>query len=181
MNILALDLSLRGAAMLIMPAGWSGDWDAIPRRTYGEKLEKNATAQERLGRGIRITSEIMKFANMWRPQEVHVEEYAFNQSARGTRDIAELGGMVKHQLATQLGLVPTPVVASSARKILLGNLPRRDVKDAVMVFLHRMGLPHDWTEDEADAFVIANYAASAIGGFAFVTAPVEKKVKRRAA
>ena len=51
--------------------------------------------------------------------------------------------------------VPEPIPAASARKTIMGKLPRRDVKKAVMARLDEWKVPK-WTEDERDAFVIAN-------------------------
>jgi Holliday junction resolvasome RuvABC endonuclease subunit len=178
--ILALDLSLRGAGFVSYPLDWDGkDWDAIPRKTYGEKLSKEATPQMKVGRLVRIAKEVLAFAEIFQPVEAFVEHYAFN--SHPNLELGEIGGVVKHQLTTQRGLVPTPVVASSARKVLMGTVPRQGAKDATRAYLKKIGMPASWTDDEADAFVIANYAASSLGGFAFVAEPIAPAKRRRVA
>jgi len=181
MNILAIDLSLRGCGIIVLPTNWGGHWHNIHHQTIGEKLGNDATPQQKLGRLVRISSEILAIAEMFRPDHAVVEHYSFN--ARGHHmDLGELGGVVKHQLATKLGLVAQPVVASAARKVIMGSVPRKGAKDATLAYLRKIGMPLEWTDDEADAFVVANYASSALGGFAFAMTPVDaKKVKRRAA
>jgi hypothetical protein len=180
--ILALDLSLRGAGAVALPLNWSGNWNVIPRQTFGEKLSRDATEQMRIGRLIRLSASIVSFAEMFDVAEVYVEQYAFT-STFGREALGELGGVVRHQMATKLGRVASAVAPASARKLLMGACPRKGAKDAARVHLHQVGMPPDWTSDEADAFVIANYAASALGGFAYVTAPpvIEKKARRKAA
>ena len=58
---------------------------------------------------------------------------------RAAREVAELGGLVKWRLWNAWDRATTPVVASSARKVLLQRLPRRDVKDYVVANVRRLG------------------------------------------
>ena len=59
----------------------------------------------------------------------------------------------------------------------------KDAKIHVRAFLTRAGMPPSWTMDEGDAFVAANWAVCALGGFAFASEPPvdEKRPSRRKA
>lgn len=181
--ILGIDLSLTGAGMVALPLLWQGDWGRVAHHTAGEKLSKDAPEALRIGRLKRICDEIIAFATANRCTAAIVEQYAFTSMHSHAHSLGELGGVVKHQLAERVGLLVDVVSPSSARKLILGKVPRKDVKIAVVHALTKMGMPLEWTEDEADAFVCANHAASSLGGFAFVVPPPveEKKKGRRAA
>jgi hypothetical protein len=185
---LGLDLSLRGAGMVALPFDWGGDWSKVQRYTAGESLPRDAKEALRVGRLHRVASDVIAFARTHSCTAAIIEQYSLRPGG-GTmanaqaHALGELGGVVKHQLVQALGLVPDVVAPSSARKLILGKLPRRDVKVAVVAALTRMRMPLEWSNDEADAFVVANYLAAERGGFAFLVEPPveEKRPRRRAA
>ena len=112
-----------------------------------------------------IGNRVRTFAQANGVTNVFVEGYAFgSQNAREA--LAELGGVVKHDLYT-MHLLVTPIVAASARKTLLGKVPSKKtsgiaVKDYVNEKLARMGAKFD-TMDEGDAYIIANAGRAALG------------------
>jgi hypothetical protein len=55
---------------------------------------------------------------------------------------------------------------STARKLLLGKVPRKGAKDAVVATLRAAGATFE-TADEVDAYVCANLGLSELGGFFF--------------
>lgn len=178
--ILGLDLSLRGAGMVAMPLDWGGDWGRLKRHTVGEGLPRDAREALRIGRLKRVVDDIISFARLTCCTAVIVEQYAFSSQSSQAHALGELGGVVKHQLVERLGLIVDVVSPASARKLILGKLPRENVKNAVLHALTKMGMPLEWGADEADAFVVANWASTSLGGFAFVVPePAKEKRSRR--
>lgn len=166
--ILGLDLSLRGAGLVAVPPDWSGDWSRIARTTVGHPLKRDALECDRIGRLVRISAEVVTFAEAHRCTSAVIEGYAFTSRNAHSHSLGELGGVVKVLLAERCWIPIHVVPPASARKILLGKLPRKDVKIHMRTALTRMGMPVAWTNDEADAFVVANYIAAGNGGYAIV-------------
>lgn len=166
--VLGLDLSLRGLGMVAVPAFWGGDWTRIARKTVGHPLPKAATEADRIGRLVRLSAEVEHFARSHGCTLAIVEQYAFSSLHGHAHALGELGGVVKVLLGARLGMHLEAVPPASARKLVCGKLPRKDVKSHVRGELTRMGVPTSWTADEADAFVVANWALSALGGYALV-------------
>ena len=162
--VIGLDLSLTGAGMVAVPCTWGGDWNRVARHTFGEKLSKDATDAVRIGRLTRISAAVIDFARRHGGTRVAIEGYAFASMQSHAHSLGELGGVVRHQLVTALGLIPDSVPVASARKLLLGKVPRKDAKIATRAFLTRAGMPASWSMDEGDAFVVANYALSSLPG-----------------
>jgi Holliday junction resolvasome RuvABC endonuclease subunit len=170
--VLGLDLSLTGAGLVAVPSDWSGSWGRIARTTVGHPLKKNASEADRIGRLVRISAEVVTFAEAHRCTAAVLEQYAFTSRHAHAHSLGELGGICK-VLLTERCRIPVDVVPpASARKLILGRLPRKDVKAHTRAALTRMGMPPAWTDDEADAFVVANWKLSEIGGYALVVPEV---------
>lgn len=168
--VLGLDLSLRGAGMVAVPAFWGGDWNRVARHTFGEALARDAADALRVGRLTRIAAMIVEFARRHGTTDAIVEGYSFASQSSQAHSLGELGGVVRHQLVEKLGIVPASVPVHSARKLLLGKLPRKDAKIATRAYLTKCGMPASWSMDEGDAFVVANYLLSELGAYALVAA-----------
>ena len=153
---LGLDLSLSGTGIVILDAA-----GAIRNQSLvGHKLTRKATVREKLERMIGIASFILdkiraedRDSESDHPLEwvAGVEHYAF--SAHGAfADLGEVNGVVKTQLWLAFGLEPQQVIASSARKLVLGkgNTKKADVMPA----LAKRGVKFD-DHNVADAYVIA--------------------------
>lgn len=178
--VLGADLSLRGAGLVAVPADWCGDWSKIARATVGHPLPKSASTADRIGRLVRLSAEVVTFGEQNGCTVAILEEYAFTSMHSHAHALGELGGVVKVLLRERSKLQVDVVPPASARKLIAGKLPRKDVKVHVRGVLTSMGMPTAWTDDEADAFVVANWAMSAIGGYALVTpAPVEEPKQRK--
>lgn len=170
--VVGLDLSLRGAAAAVIPAGWDMKLTSVRTVRCGADLGKDATEVQQVSRMARIAAEVYMFAE---ENDAHlhpyVEAYAFAARSAHAHRLAELGGVVRftwwdrtlirhpkgdpvHVVSN--AIVPQPIVAITARKTILGKVPRSDVKDHVMARLKEWGMPPKWSDDEADAFVIAN-------------------------
>lgn len=183
--VLALDLSLTAPGMVAVPLDWGGDWSRIQRATFTPKLPKEATEGERIERLRYISKNIVAFALMHCCTTAIVEQYAMRPMSQMGHSfhLGELGGVVKLDLTRSVGIPIEVTSPARARKLILGKLPRKDVKLATRFALTSMGLPPAWTEDEADAFVLANWKLSELGGHALIVPQqeTEKRSKRRAA
>lgn len=166
--IVGLDLSLSAAGMVAVPENWGGDWSKLHRQHVGHRLPSDVSEARRIGRLHQITIEIVKFVQRHRASTVILEEYAFASATSHAHALGEIGGATKLALATQAGCIVDTVHSATARKLLLGKLPRKDVKVHVRVALDQMGMPKTWTDDEADAFVVANWKALQLGAYALV-------------
>lgn len=186
-KLLALDLSLTGLGMIVMPANWGGDWTKLSRRTFEHKLPKDATQGEKTNRLVQLASEVVHFAKTNHAAYAVHEQYAFNQPGGRTFDLGELGGVVKHELFRNLGIITEPVNVMTARKFLLGRLPKKTellpggrkkdsgAKAWAQEGARRAGCPEVWTEDERDAWVVANLRAGELGWYAVTGLLTEPK------
>jgi hypothetical protein len=124
----------------------------------GYKLKDGATVIDLCERIINIRDAILNFCKEVQARRVMIENYAFSAPGKITM-LAELGGVVKLDLLENWGVAVEPIHASSARKILLQNLPQKDSKLFTSVNVRRLGgQTKDWTVDQIDAFVVANAA-----------------------
>lgn len=181
MSCLGLDLSLSAAGLVAVPWDWGGDWSRVARHHVGHSLPRDATELRRVGRLHQITSETIMFAKRHACSVACFEHYAFG--ARFERErLGELGGAVKLGLVSQAGMALFESVPSStARKLLLGRVPKSDPKAHVREHLLRAGMPRVWTDDEMDAFVAANWYLAGAGAYALVAPQTETKKRNRAA
>lgn len=163
-GVVGLDLSLRGAAAVYVPAGWSMDlgWDALDRLHVGYEGGSN---ERRVARLADISEAIERFVNRNRARHVFVEDYAYSLGAKSGMVLAELGGAVKACLYGGPNIVTEPINVMTARSYLLGKLPRGKgaVAKRLAEVMAEMCLPTTWTADERDAWVIANIARSQLG------------------
>jgi hypothetical protein len=163
--IVGLDLSLRAAALCAIPIGWDGaNLGRIITCVFGGDLE-DPTLKMRMTRMHAIAEGVTRFCREHHVHRVFVEEYAFSKGStnQATR-VHESGGIVKYRLWRKLGLIAEPIVASSARKTLLTKCPQKGAKDFATKNIRRLeGSARDWTEDERDAFCIANHGMMLCG------------------
>lgn len=177
--IIGLDLSLRGAAAAVLPLDWDRDHklDSIRVMTTGYPLAKDASYEQRTKRIRDVARDVLDFCSLHLRSSgaaVFIEDFAFAQSGAHAREVAELTGVVKWRLLAEHDVVAIPVTASKARKVLLQKLPRKDVKRFVFANVRRLGdSVLTWTEDQVDAFVIANAGWMISGGVAMTFAGVE--------
>lgn len=158
-GVVGLDLSLRSTGACFVPAGWEGDTRACAVGGWGR--ESDGTARDKARRMSEISAGVLAFVaqHVSPGGTVWAEEYAFAKGGQAhAAALRELGGAVKVKLYEELDVEVIPVVASQARKMLLGKLPRKDVKEYVLRNLERLRgeMPY-WTDDQKDALVVANY------------------------
>jgi len=115
-----------------------------------------------------ISKQIVEFVKKHPSDRIVIEQYAFRKRSSTTTYLAELGGVVKSQLYLMKAAVPVEVVASTARKFLMGRIRGKrnsdkangivvpEVKEQVRMFLANRALQFK-TLDIMDAFVVAYY------------------------
>lgn len=160
--VIGLDLSLRGSGVVVLPSEWDPKkpWHDLSFARLGEEGKKE---------GFMRVSGIVGYVEQMVEQcisvgarnrtKVFVEEHAFSMGLQKYAYArAELVGAVKHALWGGYGIETYPVVASHARKLLFGKMPRmarKEWKKVIEVELGKMGAPFE-DEDCRDAFLIAN-------------------------
>lgn len=160
--VVALDLSLTSTGMVAIPRSWGGDFRRIAHQTIKPKIPPKATESERIDRLLEIERGVVDFLANADVAVVGIEQYAFTSVHGHAHALGELGGIIKRRLrvrGTSIEVVPP----HSARKLILGKLPRRDHKAVTRGALTKMGAPVEWDDDTADAFVIANYVLAEYG------------------
>lgn len=163
--IAGLDLSLTASAIVTVPLDWDGDWKRVTSSVYGYGLARTAIDSERIARCADIASFLVKCARIRRVTKVYIEGYAFSRADKA-HSLGELGGIVRYLLGMD-GIEYLTASMNTARKLLLGKVPRSGAKDACSQTLHNAGAP-PWTLDESDAFVCANWGLSEhAGAFCF--------------
>jgi Holliday junction resolvasome RuvABC endonuclease subunit len=165
MTLLGLDLSLTASAVVAVPLDWDGNWSRVRSCVTGEKLERSASDAERAHRTERIAARLVSFARSVGATHAFVEGYAYGLRT-SAHSLGELGGVVRLALVTA-GLELATVNMGTARKLLLGVCPRSSAKVAVAETLRAAGAPRAWSLDESDAFAVANFGLSELGGYCF--------------
>jgi hypothetical protein len=165
-----LDLWLRAPAACALPLPWNCDLTLAKTMVSGANLTNDAGPRARAERRAMIARDVVAFCRRVRAAYVAVEDYAYGAGGARALELGELGGVVKDALLRELGLEAHPVGSSSARKVLLQRVPRLPAgktKPWVVRNVRRLGGPAlGWTEDECDAFVVANWALERAGGVA---------------
>jgi hypothetical protein len=155
---LGIDLSLTGCGLVAVPESWGLDWGRVAHLTVGETMTENASAEARIKRLSKLAAVVVKFASKHRVTDAWVEGYP-NGSWKAPNSIsllAELGGVIKVRLLEEIGLPTTSAPIASARKLILGKVPRGEAKEAVAQVLWKSGARFS-TVDESDAFAAANF------------------------
>jgi Holliday junction resolvasome RuvABC endonuclease subunit len=168
-TIVGLDLSLRAAAACALPRGWNYDMKRVRTMVVGENVSNAEGEDARIRRLDKIASAIVAFCKSNHAIAIGVEDYAFSQGQSRAHALGELGGVVKLEIFKALGIAPLPIVASTARKTLLQRARVKGMKDKDYVIhnVQRLGpVAQRWTNDEIDAFVIANAMVERAGGIA---------------
>lgn len=173
--VMGVDVSERAMGLVALPWDWDLNWSRVVRHTCGVELHNNATSEQHVGRIQTLVQQGFIFAQRNKVTDVWFEGYQFTPSfgnaqrqalnARSLRLEAEVAGALKVVLYNKLGLVSEDAPLSSARKMVLGKLPRSGAKTLIHATVHSFSSVIDgWTGDEIDAWVAANYGIGQIGG-----------------
>lgn len=165
MVIIGLDLSLTSAGVSCLPM----DWDCEPSRCLVSTVEHNHVPQNDTERAERLASVARRVLGAARELASGRGIVAWGieslptHNAHATVPLAELHGVVRLLLCDEGQRVVT-VPQSGARKLLMGKLPRSDVKAMVAATVRSFTGCAGWGGDEVDAFVVANWLVSEMGG-----------------
>lgn len=172
--IVGLDVSARATALCFID---EKKWDAktlaepyVFTHVFGSSVPSDGTERERVER-LSIISDAVVRTLRQRDGDltgIFIEDYAFSSTSAHVRTVAEVTGVIKRDVFREIGMVVQPIVAAHARKILLQKLPRmKGLKGWIVKNVRRLGgQAIVWTEDEIDAFVIANAGLMKMGGVA---------------
>lgn len=171
-DVVGLDLSLRSAAAVALPIDFHDGlrWDRVRHVSSGYPLPKTASELQRAGRIRTVRDDVLTFVRGTDATEVWMEEMAFSRSGAMAREIAGMTWVVRLVLM-DAGYTLRVVTASAARKVFLGHA-RKGAKQLAQQALSDIGAPFADCDDTCDAFVIANYAASELGGRALMLGEV---------
>lgn len=159
-HVVGLDLSLTGTGCAAIPIGWRpGTWKHVVTERIAVKVEATVEV-DRAARLDAIARRVVSFAKKHRAAKVFIEGYAFGM-VRQAHHLGELGGVIRVELL-RAGVIFATAQLTTARKFLLGKMPKKDVKALVASQLDRAGARFP-TGDEADAFVIANFGLTELG------------------
>jgi Holliday junction resolvasome RuvABC endonuclease subunit len=168
--VIGIDPSVRATAIVAVPLDWGGDWSKVKSKVIVGAKASNMS--ERIARNERVRievsnylSELMHTTNAGR---AYIEDYAYSMVNK-SHHLGELGGSIRSALQHPGLISAEEVVASRARKVLLGKLPKNNQKRAVQEALWAAGARFK-TIDEYDAMCIANYGLSQQSGFCFIGA-----------
>lgn len=162
--LLGIDLGTRHCAAVAVPLDWDGAWSRVRSIVAGEPLRRDSSDAERARRTETIAVQLVRFARETGASLALVESYAYSRQT-AAHTLGELGGVVRLELL-RAGLEIRTVQMSSARKLLLGKVPRSDAGMACYSALRAAGARFE-TADEAAAFTVANVALADAGGFCF--------------
>ncbi len=149
--VVGLDLSLRNTAMCAI----GEDWEQRPERVLFSCVQPQFVAVMRY---VEIAERVCEFLRQVSATHVYVEDYP--RTMRGSSSInllIELAGVVKSRVEERCLMRVQPVNIASARKLFFGagNTPRRGAKK--IVFESVKELVPVRNDDEADAFLVAQY------------------------
>ncbi len=165
-HVVGFDLSLRATAACALPLEWDLDLERAVTTTSGYPLDSEADAEALIRRVDHIVRDLVLFCGVYRAKHIFIEGLAFSQQSNRAHALAELHGAVKLTFFRELGIVVEPFTASFARKVLLQKLPKKDSKAFTLANVRRFTAVAEWTEDEIDAFVVANAGLMRTGGVA---------------
>lgn len=160
--VMGIDASLSGCGLVAVPLDWNGDWSRVAHRTIGHSLPSGASDRARIERLARLASGAVAFAQEHGCTSGAIESYPFGKVS-AAHALGEASGCIKVALLTA-GLEVRVAPISSARKALLGHLPRVGAKLAVRDFLVAQGAPFR-TTDESDAFAAAHWLLRELKAF----------------
>lgn len=181
--VLGLDLSLTRAAAVAVPVDFAtlADFSRVLVAVAGHGLHNASSERERDARCVEVAETIEELAATVHVVGAFVEGYAF-YGARAVGQphaLGELRAVVRRTLIARFGWAPTPVSPGAARSLFFGKVPKKPpgakcdwLKSYILASVREVGAPfkHD---DEADAFLVANYGLSEIGSAALSLAGVD--------
>ena len=161
--VVGIDLSLTGLALVAVPEDWDLQWSRLRRTTLTTKKDESegTRARDQIARIDALSRDVCRWVDWTGATDVWIEGYPASGRVFNLDKLAELGGVVRHELG-RMGLFAETSPQSSARKLVLGKLPRAKHKQHVVSVLKSVTTVFK-TDDERDAFVAANWGLSELG------------------
>jgi len=151
---MGLDLSVRGAAGVVVDE----DGTVQDYGLWGWGLTRESSVKEKIERLVYIAGKVVAMARLVPDEcvDIGIEDYAYRM--RGAQnDLGEIQGTIKTQIWLALGIIPSIIVASSARKKVLGkgrfSKGKKGKKEIINAVCERGFAVDD--DNVADAYVIA--------------------------
>jgi Holliday junction resolvasome RuvABC endonuclease subunit len=164
--ILGVDVSLSACGAVAVPLDWAGDWGRVAFLTVGWRLSHEASDLLKVRRLESIAARLVDFAGEHDATVAYLESPAYGMNTAANA-LGQAEGVIRLELY-RAGVALKTAPISTARKLLLGALPRRGVKAAVVAYLREQhGAPFA-TDDECDAFTAANWGLESLGADALV-------------
>lgn len=183
--VVGIDQSTKRTAIVIIPPDWTiGAWDELLYRCV--EVEKEPAREEfqdaqlyyraRTQRlsviAIRAGEYIRERTGVSANARVFIEDYAYSMWGKSASVslLVELRATIAHWMLVHRGIGVVPVVASSARKLLLGKCPQSDPKGFVQAAFKEVHAPFWDNDDLCDAMAVANFGLSELGRTALTLA-----------
>jgi hypothetical protein len=180
-----IDLSLTGTGAVAVKGDWDLNWRRIRRASFGVNLsvaalKRKPTTREITHRIRDIALDVARWLIRLEATHAFVED-ALTHGAWNLVPLAELRGHFRVVLLEQTGLDAVFVNQASSRKFLLGKLPPKDRKEAVVAALRAAGADFE-DGDQFDAFVAVNAHLEELGipHLQELVQPFETKKPKRA-
>lgn len=164
-KVLGIDPSLRATGLFAIPVDFDGrDWSRVASRTVGYSIAHGASERQRIERLERLGAAVVAFAMEHDCTIACVEGFPFGVTDAAF-SLGEASGVIRVSLHVA-GLDVRTAPLSSARKVLLGHVPRAGAKQACRDRLVALGciLPN---LDCYDAAVCALYGLRQLGVWPF--------------
>lgn len=170
--VLGLDLSERCSGAVVLLPGWLDggviDWLRVRPATF--VTPKASCRKARIEAYRETARRVRKWSTELGVTVVGIETPLF-RGGRTWHRLSTLNDIVYERIAQECSDIRDDLSTSAIRKTLLGQVPKRDPKSHVQAHLKELGCPW-WNEgkdgDAADAFAVANHAAS-LAGLPFIT------------
>lgn len=179
--VCGVDLSTTGLGLVAVPEDWGLDWSKLAFETLVPPEMHDAPPWQVIGRLMTLVEGVVDFVQRNDVTHVWIESLpTHGGQTYSAGKLEQVGGAVRYALRRDCRLNAWTSPIATARKLVMGKMPRRDVKATVHATVRSFsGVPFG-TGDEIDAFVAANYGMSLIGG-CFVAAPQEPPQRARRA
>jgi hypothetical protein len=182
--VLGLDLSLTGLGMCAVPLDWDLDWTRVRTKVRGTKREKHESAAAHWSRLEQLAIDVRVFAVLVGATHVWAEG-GITKIGTGASLVAlgELRSAVCLELKRECGLIVETAHQSTIRSFFLGKLPPRDRKEVTCATLRSIAADvwANKSNDECDAFVVANWGLSELAAPCIAAPPPDKKKRSRRA
>lgn len=183
-SVIGLDLSLRRTGWAIIPYGWGGDCSMVRvgaiecAPVEGDSCDTAAISRilngwtERVG--IWSSLDRMGLLSITKRAD-HIGIESLPTHGFSITRLARLHGALRYALNG-----PTwDVQQATARKLLLGSVPRKDLKRVVRETVNSFPGAESWGPDECDAFVVANWLCCELGWQFIAAGPTVTKARKR--